>query len=291
MINTKMKPSYIMTFIIALFTFVAAAGGLFIDGLYKDTNSFILDAWYANDIVVLLVGLPLLIASLILSINRSLRGQLIWLGMLNFTLYNYSYYLFGAAFNNFFLIYVVLFTLSMYSIIFGLVHLDYRKLAQSFNEKTPVKGICIFMILLAVTLGGAWLSQWFNFVVTGNPPQIMVNLDSPTNLVATLDLTLVVPFSFVAAYFLWNRRPIGYVLAIMLNVKGFVYNLVLILGSIVQEHSKVKGAMDLVPLWVILCIGCLLSFVLLIMNLKPVINDGKTIKKIKDFKITKELNG
>jgi hypothetical protein len=147
------------------------------------------------------------------------------------------------------------------------------------------------MILLAVTLGGAWLAQWLNFVFTGNPPQIMVNLDSPTNLVATLDLTLVVPFSFVAAYYLWKRRPIGYVLAVMLNVKGFVYNLVLILGSIVQEQSNVKGALDLVPLWVILCIGCLLSFVLLIMNMKPVINDGKTEKQIKGFKITKDFNG
>jgi len=100
--DSKMKSSYLMTFIIVMLTLIAAAGGLFIDELYKDTNSFALSAWYANDIILLTVGLPLLIAALVLSIRGSLRGQLVWLGMLNFTIYNYSYYLFGAALNAFF---------------------------------------------------------------------------------------------------------------------------------------------------------------------------------------------
>jgi hypothetical protein len=204
-----MKSSYLMTFIIIVLTLIAAAGGLYIDELYKDTNSFALHAWYANDIILLAVGLPLLIVALVLSIRGSLRGQLVWLGMLNFTIYNYSYYLFGAALNSFFLIYAALFTFSMYSLVFGLVFIDYNKIEKSFKKKTPVKGISIFMILLAITLGGAWIVQWVNFVITSTPPQIMINLNSANNLVATLDLTFVVPLCFVAAYNLWQRRPIG----------------------------------------------------------------------------------
>jgi hypothetical protein len=274
-----MKSSYLMTFIIIVLTLIAAAGGLYIDELYKDTNSFALHAWYANDIILLAVGLPLLIVALVLSIRGSLRGQLVWLGMLNFTIYNYSYYLFGAALNSFFLIYAALFTFSMYSLVFGLVFLDYNKIEKSFKKKTPVKGISIFMILLAITLGGAWIVQWVNFVITSTPPQIMINLNSANNLVATLDLTFVVPLCFVAAYNLWQRRPIGYVLTVMLNVKGFVYNLILIFGSIVQAHAGIKGAMELVPLWVILCIGCLSSFVILLINMRPV-DKRKTLDKV-----------
>lgn len=274
-----MKSSYLMTFIIIVLTLIAAAGGLYIDELYKDTNSFALHAWYANDIILLAVGLPLLIVALVLSIRGSLRGQLVWLGMLNFTIYNYSYYLFGAALNSFFLIYAALFTFSMYSLVFGLVFLDYNKIEKSFKKKTPVKGISIFMILLAITLGGAWIVQWVNFVITSTPPQIMINLNSANNLVATLDLTFVVPLSFVAAYNLWQRRPIGYVLTVMLNVKGFVYNLILIFGSIVQAQAGIKGAMELVPLWVILCIGCLSSFVILLINMRPV-DKRKTLDKV-----------
>src|SRR4051812_39387393 len=102
--DSTLKSSYIMTIIIVVLPLIAAVGGLFIDELYKDTSSFALHAWYANDIILLAVGLPLLIAALLLSIRGSLRGQLVWLGMLNFTIYNYSYYLFGAALNSFFLI-------------------------------------------------------------------------------------------------------------------------------------------------------------------------------------------
>jgi hypothetical protein len=274
-----MKSSYLMTFIIIVLTLIAAAGGLYIDELYKDTNSFALHAWYANDIILLAVGLPLLIVALVLSIRGSLRGQLVWLGMLNFTIYNYSYYLFGAALNSFFLIYAALFTFSMYSLVFGLVFIDYNKIEKSFKKKTPVKGISIFMILLAITLGGAWIVQWVNFVITSTPPQIMINLNSANNLVATLDLTFVVPLCFVAAYNLWQRRPIGYVLTVMLNVKGFVYNLILIFGSIFQAQAGIKGAMELVLLWVILCIGCLSSFVILLINMRPV-DKRKTLDKV-----------
>lgn len=278
--NSKMKSSYIMTIFIIVLTLVAAVGGLFIDGLYTDTSSFALNAWFANDIIIIAVDLPLMIAALILSIRGSLRGQLVWLGMVEFTIYNYSYYLFGAALNSLFLVYVALFSLSMYTIVFGLIYLDYNRIDKSFKKKTPVKGISIFMILLAVTLGGAWILQWVNFVRTGNPPQIMSNLNSTNNLVASLDLTFVVPLCFVAAYYLWTRRPIGYVLTVMVNVKGFVYNLILILGSIVQEQAGVKDAMDLVPLWIILCIGCLSSFVILLIHMKPVHNKGKTLIKV-----------
>jgi hypothetical protein len=270
--DSTMKSSYLMTVIIVVLTFAAAAGGLFMDELYKDTSSFALNAWYANDIILLAVGLPLLIAALVISIRGSLRGQFVWLGMLNFTIYNYSYYLFGAALNSFFLIYVALFTLAMYSLVLGLVFLDYNKIEKAFKQTAPVKGISIFMILLAITLGGAWIFQWVIFVLNGTPPQIMLNLQSSNNLVATLDLTFVVPLCFVAAYYLWNRKPVGYVLTVMLNVKGFVYNLILILGSIVQAQAGIKDAMDLVPLWTILCIGCLSSFVILLMNMRPVGN-------------------
>jgi hypothetical protein len=279
--DSMMKSSYLMTVIIVVLTFAAAAGGLFMDELYKDTSSFALNAWYANDIILLAVGLPLLIAALVLSIRGSLRGQFVWLGMLNFTIYNYSYYLFGAALNSFFLIYVALFTLAMYSLVLGLVFLDYNKIEKAFKQTAPVKGISIFMILLAITLGGAWIFQWVIFVLNGTPPQIMLNLQSSNNLVATLDLTFVVPLCFVAAYYLWNRKPVGYVLTVMLNVKGFVYNLILILGSIVQAQAGIKDAMDLVPLWIILCIGGLSSFAILLMNMRPVGNKKKkTIIKV-----------
>lgn len=66
----------------------------------------------------------MLVAALVLARRGSGRAQLVWLGMLAYTLYNYAFYLFGAAFNSLFLVYAALFTLSVFALLFGLVALD-----------------------------------------------------------------------------------------------------------------------------------------------------------------------
>jgi hypothetical protein len=259
-----------MTILIVILTFIAAAGGILLDSLYKDNGTFTLNAWYGNDQVTLFVALPLLIIAVILSKRGSVRAHLVWLGMLNYILYNYAFYLFGAALNAFFLIYVVLFSLSIISIIYLIVNLEGRKI--SFRESTPVKGLSIYMFLLALILWFAWIGQWLSFVLNGEFPQIMVNTQSVNYLVAALDLTFVVPVFILAAIYLWRRKGVGYILAVMVNVKGFVYNLVLIVGSIVQEKSGIEGALDLVPLWIFFSLGCLVSSLILLLNLKPMKN-------------------
>jgi hypothetical protein len=263
----QLNSSYIMAILIVILTFIASAGGLSIESLYKDSENFILNAWYGNDQVTLFVALPLLIFAVILSKRGSVWAHLVWLGMLNYILYNYAFYLFGAALNAFFLIYVVLFSLSIISIIYLMVNLERIKI--SFRERTPVKAISIYMFLLALILGFAWIGQWLSFVFTGEFPQIMINTKSVNYLVAALDLTFVVPVFILAAIYLWRRKGLGFILAVMVNVKGFVYNLVLIVGSIVQEESGIEGALDLVPLWILLSLGCLVSSLILLLNLKP----------------------
>ena len=97
------RTAYRLSAIIIVLALVASLGGLFIKDIYRD-NTFVTAAWNGNDFVTLVIALPLLVVSLILSMRGSQRAQLVWLGMLDYMLYNYAFYLFGAAFNSFFLI-------------------------------------------------------------------------------------------------------------------------------------------------------------------------------------------
>ena len=101
MTQTKLGSAHILTVIIAILAIVASAGGLFIDGLYRD-NLLVTSGWYGNDLVTLMVAVPLLVVALIFSMRGSQRAHLVWLGMLDYMLYNYAFYLFGTAFNGFF---------------------------------------------------------------------------------------------------------------------------------------------------------------------------------------------
>ena len=63
--------------------------------------------WFGNDWVTLVVAVPLLVIALVMARRGSVPGLLSWLGLVGYAVYNYAYYLFGAALNAFFLLYVV----------------------------------------------------------------------------------------------------------------------------------------------------------------------------------------
>jgi hypothetical protein len=199
----------------------------------------------------------------------SQRAQLIWLGMLDYTLYNYAYYLFGAAFNRFFLLYVVLFTLSILALIFGLASVDAKGISQRFWARTPVRWVSGFMLFVAIGLTGVYCAQSLAFVATGQLPEIVVKSGHPTNVVFALDLSLVVPFFVLGAIWLWQRRPWGYVLAAIVNVKGTVYMLALsaVTASVVQ--AGVSEDLSQVALWGGIGAGSLIASLYLLGNVRP----------------------
>lgn len=263
--DERLRPAYVLSMIIVALTVVAAIGGLLIRDLYRD-SLFITAGWFGNDLVTLAVAVPVLIVALALSMRGSQRAQLVWLGMLDYTLYNYAFYLFGAALNRFFLIYVALFTLSAYALIFGLANIDVKGIAQRFQAKTPIKWISGYMLVWALLLGVAWTAQFLSFAATGQLPQNGLD-EGAFKLVAALDLSFVVSGVALAAIWLWNRRPWGYVLAAVFNVKGAVYTLVLTAGSLSAASAGIEGAAALVPLWAFLGTASLIAVLFLLRSM------------------------
>jgi hypothetical protein len=267
MFRTTPTTAYILSALIVALTIVAAAGGLFIDDLYQD-NAFTASAWRSTDLVTLVLAVPTLIVALLLSVRGSPHAQLVWLGMLDYTLYNYAYYLFGTAFNQFFLIYVALFTLSIFALIFGLSNLDIGSIRQRFRDRTPVKWIAGYMLFVAVGIGGLWIAQSLSFVASGQVPDLILKVEHPTSIVFALDLSLVVPFLMVGAIWLWQRRPWGYVLAAILSVKGAVYMLALAAVTLLAVREGVSESAAELPLWGLLSLAFATASVFLLANVK-----------------------
>jgi hypothetical protein len=267
MFRTRPTTAYVLSAIVAVLTIVACVGGLFIDGLYRD-NAFATSAWQGTDLVTLAVAVPLLVAALILSPRGSFRAQLVWLGMLDYMLYNYAYYLFGTAFNRFFLIYVALFTLSMLALIFGLAKVDAKGIGQKFRARTPARWIASYMLFVAAGIGGLWIAQSLSFVYSGQVPDFILKVEHPTSVVFALDLSLVVPFLILGALWLWKRRPWGYVLATVLNVKGGVYMLALAAVTAMAAQAGLSESLAELPMWGLLSLGFIVASLFLLRNLR-----------------------
>ena len=265
--HSKFKPAYILSAIVAVMLVMASAGGLFLDGLYRD-NTWVTTQFRGSDLVRLVVAAPVLVVALLLTRRGSPRAQLIWLGILWLTLYDYAFYLFGAAFNEFFLIYVALFSLSILALIFALSRVDADAIGRKFRTRTPVKWIAGYMLFIAVFLGGLWLAQSLSFIVTGQLPQSIVDSGHPTGIVFALDLALLVPGMVLGALWLWQRRPWGYVLGAMMLVKGTLYPLALIGMGVF--YTNATGTWDaLMPFWVAFAVVSLIASGFFFGNMQP----------------------
>jgi hypothetical protein len=252
---------------IAILTAVASAGGLFIDNLYHD-NLLVTLGWRGNDLVTLVIAVPLLLAALTLSIRGSGRAQLVWLGMLDYTLYNYAFYLFGTSFNSLFLVYVALFTLSIFALICGLAAVDVRSIVQRSRATTLIKWISGYMMLVAAGLSVVYIAQSASFIATGELPPIVVQTGHLTSVVFALDLSLVVPVLALGAVWLWQCRPWGYVVAVVANVKGGVYMLALIASTASAFQAGATEDLSQVALWATIGVASLIASLLLLGNLK-----------------------
>jgi hypothetical protein len=258
---TSSKLAYTLSIAIAILAGAASASALLLGSLYRD-NSLVATAWKGNDLITLIVVVPLLVGSLMLATRGSDRARLLWLGCVGYMLYNYIFYLYGAAFNIFFLVYVALVALALYTFILGLLGLDVKRISREFASGTPMRRIAVLMLLIPVIMGTIELLGAASFVFTGQVPADVVRTGDPTSVVYATDLALLMPAIAIAAILLWRRRPFGYVLAPVLMVKGVTYPLALITMSLIGTWDS------LTPVYAFFWLVSLAALGLLLWNLR-----------------------
>ena len=164
----------------------------------------------ANDLVTLLIGLPLLAISFWLSQRGSLRGRLMLTGTLGFILYTYITMCFGAAYNQLFLVYVALFSLSLFAFIISMMTFDLQTLPAYFSDKLPRRGIAALLFFAAAFLSLAWLGRIAPTLFQDQIP----TLENTTSLfIQAMDLGIIVPLCVLGGFLLLRRSAWGYLLA------------------------------------------------------------------------------
>lgn len=164
----------------------------------------------ANDLATLILGLPLLALSFWLTLRGSLRGKLLFTGTLGFILYTYATMCFGAAYNKLFLVYVALFSLSLFAFILSMMSFDLKTLPDHFSEKLPRGWIAGLLFFTAAFLSLAWLGR----IASTFEPNTIPTLDNTTSMfIQAMDLGIIVPVCLLSGILLLRRKPWGYLLA------------------------------------------------------------------------------
>jgi len=255
---------YILSAVLAALMLVQSVLGLVFPGQYRDVE-WIRATWFGNDWITLVVGAPLLVASLVLARRGSIRGLLLWLGMLGYGAYNYAYYMLGAALNAFFPLYIVPLVLSVVTLILALSRIDVAEIAASFRQKTPVRIVGGYLVFVAVGLTFVWMGVWAAYVIADQPTPVETEA---FKLVAALDITIMVPALAFGGVLLWRRNAWGYIVAAIAGVQGSLYLLVLSTNSVVFILHGLAEAPGELPQWGTLAVTTTAATALLLANVR-----------------------
>lgn len=255
----KQNTAHTLSVVAAALAVTASAGGLLLPGLYRD-NAFYTTAWLGNDIITLAVAVPVLVAALYFAQKGSQRAKLLWMGAMTYLLYNYAFYLFGAAFNRFFPLYVALFALSLYALVSGISNIRIRDISGHFSKTTPVRWVSLYLFCISIPLAIVEGGQYVRFVFSGTMPEI-------PHLIMVLDLSVVVPNSALAGILLWHRRNWGFLLSALMLVKASLYGMVLMTSTALIAMKGLGPRDPLMPFYTFVTVGGLISLTVFLKNI------------------------
>ncbi|WML57604.1 hypothetical protein [Neobacillus sp. PS2-9] len=237
-------------------------------GLYQHDSAAMAIQAIAQDIVTLIVGVPLLFISIFLAWKGLFRGKLLLSGTLGYFLYTYASYSFLSMYNSMFLIYVMIMSASFFAFILSLMSFDILTVPLYFHDKLPVKFIGSILIAIACMFGFMWVGKIVPPLFSQTPPK---GIDQYTTLVIqALDLGLVVPTGILAGVLLIKRKPFGYLLASIITIKELTLLTALSAMIILQRYNGIE--VSPVELELILLLNIIIIYImfLILKNVKEV---------------------
>jgi hypothetical protein len=158
----------------------------------------------ANDVVNLIIGLPILLGSMWLTCRGSLLGLLSWPGALFYTLYNAIAYVFGLPMNAGFLLSLVVLTVGVYALVGLLTAIDgeavKRRLEGDVSER-----------LSAGVLVGLGVAFSLRALVLLSPLAAGRTTVSDVELPVLMADLLTGPAWVIGGVLIWRHEPYGYV--------------------------------------------------------------------------------
>lgn len=195
-------------------------------------------SFQAGDLITLFLAIPVLIVAFVLYRQGSLRGGLLLTSALAYFLYTYISLGFGAAYNNLFLIYILIFSASLFGLILALSSFDLQTLPAHFADSLPHRGTGLFLMVSGVILSLIWLMLSIIPALLQSKAPLEAYYYT-TFMTGILDIGIVAPALILSGVLIRRRTPLGYLLASTMLVFTCILGPNLTAGGIIQLLSHV----------------------------------------------------
>jgi len=263
------KTLQIFTFLLAGLTLVSCLISISYNNFYQD-GAWANAQWLGQDIVTLLLALPLLLISFHKGIKKEHeKWTMVYAGILLYYAYTYSFFMFVANLSILYLFHLPIFSLSVIGLFMICTKLFNQNLEYSF-QKSKLKVIIItYLIMISLMILFIWLNDIFAHL--SNPEHVS---DTPNGeaplIIYSLDLAIIIPLMISAAVLLYKKSTLGYILSGIILTKTSTLGFALMAMSISLYVQNLNPDIFLILLWSIIgIIGSTLS-ILYLKNLSVV---------------------
>ena len=194
---------YILSLVIAFLIIALSVTGILFPTMTYPTSD-LLEGYLPNDVVNLLIGVPILLGSTLLTRRQNLVGLLLWPGALFYEFYTYLVYVLGCPLSYAFLGYLAVVVLSGYTMIGLVAKIDsifvHKRLADKVPEKVSGAILAVlgflFLVLTTIAMASAVIDQ----TTLGD-----------VDLALHVTDFLLTPTWIIGGVLLWRRQAFGYV--------------------------------------------------------------------------------
>jgi len=257
--NNNDNVLHILSFLIIILSVVVTAAGLFYttggepfdvinqygdsvkmhgDGIYARDSYFRAPIFKGSDLTILLVGVPLLFAATILDLRKkTVKWRIFLTSVIALFLYYAAYLAFGVTYNFLHLVYIALFSASLFALILAMSGMDYSEVEKKITDGLPYKGIPVFLVVTGIALFVAWLPDIMGALLAGRSlAMIEVYTTEPTFV---LDMGIISPLAFSCLYLLRKRKGMGYMLLSILLIICIVMGMMLPVQTLFQVAAGI----------------------------------------------------
>jgi hypothetical protein len=249
-LKNTLKLAYPFSIIVALIMAAASVAGLLYRSVLYPTGELLL-SFVPCDICNLVLGMPVLIASLWLFKRKRSAGLLLWPGVLFYVVYMYLPYtvvFWGRALSLVYLLLVVLSACAIVGIIRGV---DGERVRLVLEKKALIRvssGILVGLALLIIGRQAAQIAA----VLSGHAQTGIVEISTWIS-----DFSVAVPALLAVGIQFWRRKPFGFAAGAGLLLGYGMLSLGLIPFFLVQSHLDATpldmGGMLVVVFMALLC--------------------------------------
>lgn len=256
--NHNEKSLHILTFLIIILSTVTSAVGLLYktsgktfhfvnqygntvkiygNGLYARDSLFKAVTARGTDFTILCVAVPILAIALILDIKKkTLKNRLFLTGVISVFLYYSASIAFGITYNMLDLVYIALFSSSLFGLIVSITSINMKEILIS--KLLPYSGIYIFLALSGAALIVAWLPDIITSLITKTSLKLIEVYT--TEITYVLDMGILAPLMFICLFQLKKRNGLGYVLLESLLMLCIIIGIMIPTQTIFELSAGIK---------------------------------------------------